>query len=259
MARYRTTSGGTVDAASLAKMIAASQAANPDAAGSNGSLFTYNGAAGPIGDQTGSGGIQQSIIPDPAVYEGETAQALQAYQNALAAISARRANTLQNYGMTAKVDPNGNLQNYGIDPNNQYGAIQQLLGSEGSQITQLQHNSLDRGLGLKGLGAQGVTQARLAGGQAQQQLGSQFTGEIGQEASDQLQAGSQYQAARLQAQRDAIVSAIQNGWFTPAAQGSQGTQPPPGSSTTPPPSATKKPPIFQQRYTSLAQNMKVGL
>jgi hypothetical protein len=169
---------------------------------------------------------QQSIIPDPAVYEGETAQALQAYQNALAAIGARRASTLQNYGMTAKVDANGNLTSYGIDPNNQYGAIQQLLGNEGSQITSLQHAAMDRGLGLRGLGAQDEARARFAGGQAQQQLGSQFVGEIGNEAADQYQAGVAYHSAQLQAQRDAIAAAIQNNWFTPVPQSSQGTTQP---------------------------------
>lgn len=174
---------------------------------------------------------QPSIIPDPVVYEGETAQALQAYQNALSAIAARRANTLQNYGMTAHVDANGNLTNYGIDPNNQYGAIQSLLSNEGSQLQALQHNAMDRGIGLKGLGAQPINQARFQGGAAQQQLGQQFVGEIGQEASDQYGATNAYNAAKLQAQRDAIVSAIQNGYFTPAPQASAGTQPPPGAAS----------------------------
>lgn len=213
----------------------------------------------PNGYNTSTPTTAPSIIPDPAVYEGETAAALQAYQNALAAIGARRASTLQNYGMTAKVDANGNLVNYGIDPNNQYGQIQQLLGGEGQQISALQHNAMDRGLGLKGLGAQGESQARFQGGLAQQNLGRQFVGEIGQEASDQYQATSAYSAAKLQAQRDAIAQAIQNSWFTPAPQSSTGTQPPAGTSQTNPPAAKKKVSTPTYQRTSLARNMGVGL
>jgi len=200
-----------------------------------------------------------SIIPDPTVYEGESAQALQAYQSALAAISQRRAGTLQNYGMTAQVDPNGNLTNYGIDPNNPYGAIQQLLDQEGSQLTGLQHASVDRGIGTSGLGAQDISQARFQGGQNQLNLGRQFVGEIGQEASDQYGANSSYNQAKLQAQRDAIVSAIQNSYFTPTPQ-SSGTQPAPLATTTTTPTKTTKTtkaPVYQR--TSLAKNMGVGL
>lgn len=203
---------------------------------------------------SGGAGTVSSIIPDPVVYGEQSAQALQAYQQALAAIASRRAGTLQNYGMTAQVDASGHLKNYGIDPNNPYGAIQQLLGQEGSAIDAAQHNAVARGIGLGGLGHQAESAARLAGGQAQLNLGRQFVGEIGQEAQDQYGASSSYQSALLQAQRNAIASAIQNGYFTPAQTSAQ-AQPAPLASTTK--VAAAKKPVYTS--TSLAKNMGVGL
>lgn len=207
-----------------------------------------------------------SIIPDPVVYGEQSAQALQAYQQALSQIAQRRAGTLQNYGMTAQVDANGNLKNYGIDPSNQYGMIQQLLGQEGSTLDSIQHAATGRGIGHTGLGAQDVSRARFQGGQAQQQLGQQFVGEIGQEASDQYGATANYNAAKLQAQRNAIISAIQSGAFTPVPSSSAGTTPPPmGSQTKMNPLMNKaianKPFAPKPNYqrTSLARNMGVGL
>lgn len=165
------------------------------------------------------------IIPDPAVYEAETAQALQAYQNALSAISARRANTLQNYGFTAQVDPTtGQLQNYSIDSHNQFGALQQMLGQHQVADQTVQHADVARGIGTVGLGAQQLARTRLANAAQTQGLGRQFVGEIGSEASDQLSALQGYNEARVQAQRDALLSAIQNGFFTPVQQDNGGMQ-----------------------------------
>lgn len=158
-----------------------------------------------------------SIIPDPAVYQGETAAALQAYQAALAAIASRRAQTLQNYGFTAQVDPTtGQLQNYAIDPNNQYGQIQQLFDSQQGQQHQLEQSTLSRGLGTSGLAAQLASQMRQAQGGQTLGLGQQFIGDIGGEAQDQVQAQNTYSAAQTQAQLDAIQAAIANQQFTPA-------------------------------------------
>ena len=179
---------------------------------------------------------QQSIIPDPSVYEGETAAALQAYQNAISSIAARRANTLQSYGFTAQVSPSGQLQNYSIDANNPYGAIQTLLGNEGTNLTNLQHASVARGIGHLGLGAQGASAYRTQMGGEQQQLGQQFVGEIGQEASDQLGASTAYNEATVQAQRDALLSAIASGAFTPV-KSTQATYAPPTNNPQPQPMA----------------------
>lgn len=168
------------------------------------------------------------IIPDPSVYEGETAAALQAYQSALAAIGARRANTLQSYGFTAKVNPDGTLAHYAIDPNNQYGQIQSLLGGEGNQLDALRHAAVARGIGHAGLGAQGESAYRNVMGAQQQGLGQGFVGEVGQEAADQFNATSGFNEAKVQAQRDALLSAIQNGMFTPV-QATQSDYTPPTS------------------------------
>lgn len=158
-----------------------------------------------------------SIIPDPSVYQGETAAALRAYQQALAAIGARRANTLQSYGFTAKVDPTtGQLSNYSIDPYNQYGQIQQLFGTQELGDHALEENNVGRGLGSSGLAQQLANRLRTAHGGQTLALGQQFLGDIGQEALDQVGARNTYSDATLQAQRDAIAQAIQNQQFSPA-------------------------------------------
>lgn len=173
------------------------------------------------------------IIPDPAVYESETATALQAYQNALSAIAGRRANTLQNYGFTAQVDPTtGQLRNYSIDSHNQFGAVQQLMDSHQTEDQSVQQADVARGIGTLGLGAQQLQRVRLAHAAQTMGLGRQFVGEIGQEANEQLSALQGYNEAKVQAQRDALLSAIQNGFFTPVQQSSDSqsnntTQPPP--------------------------------
>lgn len=164
------------------------------------------------------------IIPDPAVYEGETAQALHAYQNALNAISARRSNTLQNFGFTAQVDPTtGQLNHYSIDQNNQFGQIQQLMGVHQAEDQSVQHADVARGIGTLGLGAQQLARVRMAHAAGTQNLGRQFVGEIGQESNDQLSALQGYNEAKVQAQRDALLTAIQNGWFTPVQQSNDGS------------------------------------
>lgn len=183
------------------------------------------------------------IIPDPAVYEGETAQALQAYQNALTAIAGRRSNTLQNYGFTASVDPTtGALQNYGIDAHNQFGALQQLMNQQQAEDQSTQQADVARGIGTLGLGAQQLARVRMAHAAGTQALGKQFVGEIGSEANDQLSALQGYNEAKVQAQRDALLSAIQNGFFTPVQQSNDSTQqtPPPSNNTQPPPLAPVK-------------------
>ena len=165
------------------------------------------------------------IIPDPSVYEGETAAALQAYNSALASIAARRSNTLQNYGFTAQVDPNtGALGSYSIDPNNQYGQVQTLLGNEGANLDTLRSAAAARGIGQVGLGAQGADRYRFQMGGEQAGLGRQFVGEIGSEAADQVNAGDAYNTAKVQAQRDALMAAIQNGWFNQVSASASGDE-----------------------------------
>lgn len=158
-----------------------------------------------------------SIIPDPGTYQEETAQALRAYNDALAAIGARRANTLQSYGFTATVDPTtGALTNYSIDPHNQYGQIQQLFNSQQAGQQNLEQSDLSRGIGTLGLAGRLAAQLRTQQGGQTQALGQAFLGEIGSEAADQMSAATTYSGAKLQAQRDAIAAAIQNQQFNPA-------------------------------------------
>lgn len=158
------------------------------------------------------------IIPDPGVYQGETAQALQAYQSALAAIAQRRAQTLQSYGFTAKVDPTtGQLTNYGIDGSNPYGQLQQLMDQQQGQQSQLSQNNLARGLGTSGLAAGLAQRLHNAQGGQTMGLGQQFMGEISGEANDQVAAQNAYSSARTQAQLDAINAAIQNQQFQQVA------------------------------------------
>lgn len=172
------------------------------------------------------------IVPDASVYAEEAAQAQHAYELAINNISQRRATTLQSYGFTAQVDPStGQLQHYAIDPNNPYGQVQTLMTNEGTQLDSIRNADAARGIGTIGLGAQNQDRYRFIMGGEQGALGQGFTGAMGQLSSDQLTAKQSYDAALVQAQRDAIMAAIMEGMFGGYGGGGGGGGPAPAGTS----------------------------
>lgn len=149
-------------------------------------------------------------IPGAAGYETAALQAKTAYQNALARINSKRSDTLRQYGYLGDIDPTtGVVGNVRVDPNNQYGGLQQMLRANADTVQQVRDAADERGL-HGGLAHKGITDARYDLGNASQQLGSAFTGALGGFQDDQNQAAySRDQAlyeAEAQAARDAIAA-----------------------------------------------------
>lgn len=172
----------------------------------------------------GTNGQTTDPIPGSSVYLGESNAALQAYQSAQNQLLSQRNSLYHQYGL---------LSDGSVDPNNQFGDYQELLGSEGSALDAADNDALGRGLGTGGLAMQGETS--LKNQQGSEQLG--FQNEVDQAGSDYSNglenAGSTYSGALNSAYMDAVNAAIAAGAFNTAP-------PPTDNSKTPPPPVAPK-------------------
>lgn len=147
-------------------------------------------------------------IPGSSVYLGEQNAANLAYENAKNQLLSQRNSLYHQYGL---------LDNGAVDPNNQFGAYQLLLGNEGSALDAADNDALDRGLGTGGLAMQGESALRNAQG-AEQLAFQQQVDRVGSDYASGLAGAEQTRSsATNQAYLDALNTAIASGYFTPAA------------------------------------------
>lgn len=148
-----------------------------------------------------------SANPGQGIYEQQNALAQQAYNMSMAQLKMQRDNMYHDYGM---------LSNGSVDPNNQFGKYQMLLGQEGSQLDSTRENAQQRGLVGPGLGNQQEAAARFQQGGTNLGFQRQVS-DIGQNYTmGAQQAQYNLSAARIGARQDLLNNAITNRQFSPA-------------------------------------------
>lgn len=166
-------------------------------------------------------------IPDyGGVYGTAQANAEEAFQKAQANIAAKRSGIHNQYGYSDDGTVNGN---------NPLGLYQQGRYQDAQDVMQAENDDMDRGIGTMGLGAQGIEAAQRGADLRDSQLAGSYLSALQGADQDAQQAISDRSSALLAARQNQILTAIQNGWFTPGVPdgGSGGadssSQPPPGS------------------------------
>lgn len=204
------------------------------------------GATIPAGGDPNQGtspstGTTGDPIPNASVYLGQENQANLAYENAKNQLLTQRNSLYHQYGL----DASGN-----VDPSNQYGDYQMLLGSEGSALDDARNASADRGLAGPGLGNQEESSLRFQQGAEQQGFKRQVDQAGADYSSGLIQAGQQKQQAYLDAENQAAQQAYLDQLFT------QAQQPGAPATTTTTAAATAKKKLVKQAAT-IPYNMKV--
>lgn len=151
-------------------------------------------------------------IPGAPGYEQANLLARRAYDNAMARHAQRRSQSLLHYGYTK--DASGNLS---VDPNNEYGAYQQMLKGEDSQSHTLDRAQRASGWGAEGgyLGAQRDELQHRQGGE-QADLGERFSHELAGISQDEEDTAFGRDQALWQNEQEATQNAIEHGNFNPA-------------------------------------------
>jgi hypothetical protein len=161
-----------------------------------------------------------STIPGYGTYGYQQLNAEKAYQQALAGISGRRRSLLSTYGYQADFDEHGLARNVHIDPNSQYGGVQQMLRGDAQASDQAEEGAIGRGLGSgEGLGAQGASDAQYQHGLHSKQLADSLMGGLSDLTQEQTGAEQTHSDSLWQIEHDAAQEALANQDFTPAAPG----------------------------------------
>lgn len=113
------------------------------------------------------------------VYKERQLNAEQAYQQALASLAAEQRNTFNQYGFEGDVDANTGAITTSINPNLQFGLIQQMLRGHNSGIKNIIENNSSRGLGTTGLAKQRQNLLRFLQQGDVASIGQRFRGAIG--------------------------------------------------------------------------------
>lgn len=155
-------------------------------------------------------------IPGGSGYAGAALNATTAYNNALARINEKRSGTMRQYGYLADINPQtGVTQNMRVDPNNQYGNLQQMLRSQGQGAQEAEYTNQERGV-RGGLANKLFSRLKYDWGGQSAQLGQSLTGTLGGYQDEQNQAAYERDRALWEAEQAAALEAIMNGWFNPA-------------------------------------------
>lgn len=150
-------------------------------------------------------------IPGAPGYEQANLLARRAYDNAMSRLQQRRSQSLLHYGYTR--DASGKLN---VDPNNEYGAYQQMLRGEDQQSHALDRAQRASGWGGGGYLGQQAEDLQHAQGGDQAQLGQSFADELSGIANDEQDAAFQRDQALYQNEQEAAQRAIDQGNFNPA-------------------------------------------
>jgi hypothetical protein len=201
----------------------------------------------------------QTPVPGAGGYAGAAALAEQAYQNAKSRYAQQRTQTLQKYGYTQGAD--GRL---GVDPNNEYGAYQQMLRGEAGQVSGLERAQAGSGWGSSsGYLAQQRDNLNYAQGGEQSALGQDLSGQLSDITQGETDAGYQRDNALWQAQHQAAMDAIQQQQWNPADYtgiGADPAAPAPGLPAKPAPLRTVKPAVHAaNKQKLLATKKKKGV
>lgn len=157
--------------------------------------------------------------PIPGVDPFRLAQANDAYQRAVNSINQRRTSTLGQYGFRAKsFDDQGNAQDLEVDPTSMYGGYQQMLDQQAGDSMAAAESGAGRGF-TGGLANQAEGRLRYQSGAQSYKLGSDLLSTLGGFRSEQLGAKTNYDNELWQSRLDAARLAIDNGDFTPVADG----------------------------------------
>ena len=133
-------------------------------------------------------------IPGAAVIAQAEAAGLAQYKKALAQFNQQRQNTMTQYGYVGDTNQDtGVVSNMRVDPTNPYGIYQSLRHNNAMQYASLRDQAFDRGLGGKGLGAQGVAEARFGWGSADAAMAQALQQTLSGFDRGQQDAYSQYQ------------------------------------------------------------------
>lgn len=181
-------------------------------------------------------------LPYAGVYLEQQNQAQAAYEQAQNSLLAQRNTLYHSYGLTDSGE---------VDPYNQYGQYQSMLGREGADLDTARNDSIGRGIGTGGLANQ--SQSALRNNDALEQLGfKQMVLGTQNDYSNGLaaalaQRNSAFLSAEEQANQDALSALMAQGyWQQPGPSGDDGSgsgTDDKGGSTTPPPSKTPKPTV----------------
>lgn len=145
-----------------------------------------------------------SVIPGASTYLAQESQAQQAYEQAQNTLLSNRNSLYHQYGLTSDGS---------VDPNDQYGQYQTLLGNEGSALDSADQSALDRGLGTGGLAMQGEQSLRQ--GQGEQNLAfQQQVDQAGQDYAGGLANASEARDTSInQAELSAAIAAANAGQY----------------------------------------------
>jgi hypothetical protein len=166
---------------------------------------------GNLSTGSGGGGGGGGGIPGAAVLAQMGAEGLAQYKKALARFNQQRQNTATQYGYKVDVDPEqGTVSNMRVDSANPYGIYQTLRHNNATQYRDLRDQAFDRGLGGKGLGAQGVSEARFSWGSADAAMAQALTQTMQGFDQGQQDAYQQYQNLLWQIELERVRELSQN-------------------------------------------------
>lgn len=178
------------------------------------------------GEDDNGGGGGGGGFAGAAVMGQMVAQGLAEYKKALARMNQNRQNTLTQYGYAGDIDAEtGVMKNMRVDGSNPFGIYQKLRRGNAQQFEGLRDASMERGLGRKGLGAQGVSNARWQWGEADTSMAQALTGTMSGYDETQQAAWQTYQNLLWQAQLEAARSSDPGGGYDPGDYYDEGGDP----------------------------------
>ncbi len=162
----------------------------------------------------GGGGGGGGGIPGAAIYGQTAAAGLAEYKKALARLNQNRQSTLTQYGYAADIDPEtGVMKNQRVDSSNPYGLYQGARRNNALQYLQLRDAAAERHLGGRGLGAQGISDARYGWGAADTAMAQSLTQTESGYDQEQQSAWQVYQNLLWQLELEAARAAAANGSY----------------------------------------------
>lgn len=171
----------------------------------------------------GGGGGGDAGIPGAAVLAQMGAQGLAEYKKAVARYNQQRLNTMTQYGYTGDVNPDtGVVANMRVDPHNPYGTYQTMRYNNAVNYAQIRDQAFDRGLGGRGLGAQGIEHARFQWGSADAAMAQALQQTLTGFDQGQQDAHQTYQNLLWQIELERIREAAQQAQFPPYSGGGGG-------------------------------------
>jgi hypothetical protein len=152
-------------------------------------------------------------IPGEGIYQQQQLQAENAYNQAKAALEAKRNQTYQQYGFL----PTGE-----VDPKNPTGTYQVMRHDQAQELDNARESALGRGLGSTGLGAQVANAPRFHQEADSADMMRTYLGSLSDVDQGLLQALQQKNDRLLQARQDQINSAMSSGMWGSGGIGGYG-------------------------------------